>query len=253
LFSGIGVALMTLFDDRLEVDTAATAGLAAQLAELGVKAVVVCGTTGEAATLDPAEKVSLWKAVRDALGPRSGVPLIAGTGAPSAHQAARLTAAARDAGADAVLTLSPPGTDQPLRYYEVVGAVAGDMPVLAYHYPGASAPGIALEALTDLPVAGLKDSSGDPARLLETLSTWDKPIYSGSSAMIPYAAALGCAGMILGLANVEPEACAAAFSGDVGAQLKLASANKAAHTRFPAGLKELAAARFGCSTARRTA
>jgi dihydrodipicolinate synthase/N-acetylneuraminate lyase len=247
LFEGVGVALVTLFDDDLGLDAPATADLAAQLVELGVRAVLVAGTNGEAAALSPEERSELLAAVRQAVPAQRGVPVIAGTGAPSAHQAKRLTAAARDGGADAALVLSPPGTTDPRPYYEAVAGAAGAMPVLAYHFPRVSAPGIPVEALADLPVVGEKDSSGDPDRLLETLATWDRPVYSGSSALIVYAGALGAAGMILGLANAEPEVCAAAFSGDAGAQLRLVSAHKAAQARFPAGIKGLVAARFGCS------
>jgi dihydrodipicolinate synthase/N-acetylneuraminate lyase len=251
LFEGVGVALVTLFDDELELDAPATADLAARLVELGVRAVVVAGTNGEASTLSPEERARLLAAVRQAVPAGTGVPVIAGTGAPSAYQATRLTAAARDGGADAALALSPPGAVDPRPYYEAVAAAAGTMPVLAYHFPKVSPPGIALEALADLPVVGQKDSSADPDRLLATLAGWDRPVYLGSSALIPYAAELGCAGMVLGLANAEPEACVAAFAGDVGAQLKLAGAHKAAQARFPGGIKGLVAARFGCSPAAR--
>jgi dihydrodipicolinate synthase/N-acetylneuraminate lyase len=247
LFEGVGVALVTLFDSDLELDAPATADLAAQLVELGVKAVVVAGTNGEASCLNPEERSRLLAAVRKAVPVGTGVPVIAGTGAPSAHQATRLTAAARDGGADAALALSPPGTADPRPYYEAVATAAGTMPVLAYHFPRVSAPGIPIEVLADLPVAGQKDSSGDPDRLLETVASWDRPVYSGSTALIIYAGAIGCAGMVLGLANAEPEACTAAFGGDAGAQLKLATAHKAAQARFPAGIKGLVAARFGTS------
>lgn len=248
VFSGVGVALVTLFDNHLELDARATADLASRLVELGVKAVVVAGTTGEAAALDPEERTELLVAVRKVVPEGRGVPLIAGTGAPSARQAARLTAAARDAGADAVLALSPPGAPDPRPYYEVVKKVAGDLPVLAYHFPRTSAPGIPLAALSDLPVVGLKDSSGEPSRLLQTLSTWDRAVYSGSAALTTFAGTVGCAGSILALANAEPEACVEAFAGDAATQVRLAQAIAACEAGFPAGIKGLVAARFGYST-----
>ena len=91
VFRGVAVALVTLFDESLELDAEGTAELAVRLVDLGVKAVVVGGTTGEAAALDPEERSELLAAVRKALPQGSGVPVIAGTGAPSARQAARLT------------------------------------------------------------------------------------------------------------------------------------------------------------------
>src|SRR5215207_6103678 len=144
-FTGVGVALVTLFDDGGEVDLDATATLAADLVGAGVTAVVLAGSTGEAAALDAAERVALVDVVRAAV--PAGVPIIVGTGAPSARQAARLTA-------------------------EVVsGAADGAVPVMAYHFPLMSGPGIdvdVLPRLTDVAVVGLKDSSGDASRLVRT-------------------------------------------------------------------------------------
>ncbi|HTV12209.1 MAG TPA: dihydrodipicolinate synthase family protein [Acidimicrobiales bacterium] len=246
IFNGIGVALVTLFRPDGELDAPATADLATQLVELGARAVVVAGTTGEAAALEHDERSELVAAVRAALPQSCGVPLVAGVGAPSARQASRFTRAAINLGADAVLALSPPRTDDPLSYYQEVAVAADGIPVIGYHYPAVSPPGISLEALAELPVAALKDSSADAGRLLATLDSWDRPVYVGSSALITLGATLGCAGAILALANAEPEVCQAAFAGDAGAQLKLAKF-RPAEARFPHGLKELVAARFGCS------
>ena len=98
----------------------------------------MAGTTGEAATLDAEERSDLLIAVRSAVDGR--VPVLAGTGAPSARQAVVLSRRAADDGADALLVLSPAGVPDPRPYYERV-ASAVDIPVLAYHYPKASAPG----------------------------------------------------------------------------------------------------------------
>lgn len=247
-FTGVGVALATLFDEEGELDVAATATHAARLVDLGVRAVVVAGSTGEAFALSPEERVLLLVAVREAV--PDPVPVIAGTGAPSTRQAGALTRSAREHGANGVLVLSPPGVADPRSYYEAVAQAAADVPVLAYHYPNVSPPGVPLDVLGDLPVAGLKDSSGDPNRLLEELE-FAIPLYTGSSAILALAGPLGCAGAILSLANVEPEECASAFAGDAKAQRRLASAHHQAHISFPRGLKELMAKRFGTSTVAR--
>jgi dihydrodipicolinate synthase/N-acetylneuraminate lyase len=247
LFTGVGVALVTLFDDTGKVDAKATAGHAATLVGLGVRAVVVGGSTGEAATLDRAERAALLDEVRGAVG--GAVPVVAGTGAPSAGQAAALTADAREHGADGVLVLSPPGSRDLPAYYARVAEAAGDLPVLAYHFPAAAPPGIPLEQLADLPVAGLKDSSGDADRLLAERAAYAGWLYVGSSALLVQAGAVGCAGAILALANAEPEGCVAAFAGDGEAQLALAAAHERAQRAFPAGLKALLAGRFGTSPA----
>ena len=65
-FTGVGVALLTFFDDGGAVDVAATAAHARRLAEAGVRAVLVAGTTGEAETLDDPEREELIAATRDA-------------------------------------------------------------------------------------------------------------------------------------------------------------------------------------------
>jgi 4-hydroxy-tetrahydrodipicolinate synthase len=218
VFSGVGVALVTLFGDDGDVDAAATAEHAVALVEAGVRAVV---------------------------------PVLAGTGGPSPRQAVALTAAAVDHGADAVLVLSPPGAADVRPYYDAVAKAAGATPVLAYHYPAVSPPGIRVAALSDLPIAGCKDSTGDPDRLLEELTDWGGPLYVGSSAVVSYAGALGCEGAILALANAEPERCVRAFAGDAAAQLELAGPHAFARGRFPAGIKELTARRFGTSTVAR--
>jgi 4-hydroxy-tetrahydrodipicolinate synthase len=246
VFTGVGVALVTLFDDRGDLDAAATARLAAQLVELGVRGVVVAGTTGEAATLEAGERVALLDAVRREL--RSSVPVIAGTGASSARRAVAFTRDAVEHGADAILTLSPPGATDPRPYYEAVTKAATGTPVLAYHFPKVAPPGIAVHQLGDLPVAGVKDSSGDAERLLHELHEYEGPVYTGSSALLSFAGPLGCAGAILSLANVEPERCARAFSGDVVAQVALAESHLAAHEQFPRRLKKMVANRFGTST-----
>lgn len=247
-FRGVGVALVTVFDDDRRLDARSTAELAAALVGSGIDAVVVAGSTGEAAALDLDERTELLAAVRAAV---TSVPVIAGTGAPSAGQAATYTERAVDGGADAVLVLSPPGTPDPRGYYEEVAKHAGGAPVLAYHYPNVSSPGIPVEALADLPVEGCKDSTGSAERLLLTATTWDGALYTGSSALLSFAGPIGCAGAILALANAEPELCVAAFAGDAQAQRRLAGPHFAAQARFPSGIKALTARRFGTSTAHR--
>ncbi|MEX1288408.1 MAG: dihydrodipicolinate synthase family protein [Acidimicrobiia bacterium] len=242
-FTGVGVALTTLFGERLAVDTAATAEHAARLVDLGLTAVIVAGTTGEAAALDPDERMDLVSAVRAAV--PDEVPVVAGTGAASAHGAAALTQQAVAAGADAVLALSPPRSSDLRAYYTAVGHAAGDVPVLAYHFPAVSAPGIPVGALDHLPIAGCKDSSGDPNRLLDELTGTGVPIYVGNSALLALAGPLGAAGAILAAANVAPELCLAAFGGDASAQRELAPIHAATRLPLPEGTKLEMARRWG--------
>jgi 4-hydroxy-tetrahydrodipicolinate synthase len=248
LFTGVGVALVTVFADDGALDAEATAGLAVQLVELGVRSVLVAGTTGEAITLSADERSDLISAVRAAV--PTAVPVIAGTGAPTGHQAAELTGRAFDAGADAALVLSPPRVADPRRYYDRV-AKAATGPVLAYHFPIASSPGIPVHLLPELPVSGLKDSSGDAGRLLDEVEIFRGDLYLGSAPLLALGAAVGIAGAILAAANVAPEPCAAAFAGDGAQQAALARVHRAVSADFPTGIKCLVADRFGVSPATR--
>jgi len=243
VFTGVGVALVTLFTADGAVDPGPTSNLASELVARGMRAVLVCGTTGEAATLTEAERATLVRAVRAVL--PAGVPVLAGTGAPSARQAAALTAGAIRAGADAVLAFPPPGSRDLAGYYAAVAAAAGERPVLAYHFPRVSAPGVPVEALAGLPVAGVKDSSGDPDRLLDELAHYPGATYVGSSALLALAGPIGAAGAILALANIEPEACVAAFAGDAAVQCRLAEPHLAVKRGGPAALKEVLARSHG--------
>jgi len=243
LFTGVGVALVTLMDDAGGVDAAATGALAAELAGRGMQAVLACGTTGEAGTLTDAERVEVVRAVRDAL--PSDVQVLAGTGAVSATRAAELTAAAAAAGADAVLAWPPPGSEDLPGYFAAVAGAARGLPVLAYHIPWVSAPGVPVSALADLPIAGLKDSAGDPDRLLAEIAHYPGRTYVGSSALLALAGPLGGTGAILAVANAEPELCSAAFAGDAQAQHKLIDTHLAVREGGVPALKRILAGQRG--------
>lgn len=244
LFRGVGVALLSFFDGSGDLMAEATAAHAARLVEAGVAAVLVAGTTGEAAALTPEERLALLAAVRAAV---SAVPVIMGTGAPSARQAVELTAAACDHGADAILALSPVGCADPRSYYDQVAKAAGTMPALAYHYPSVSAPGISLRHLAELAVSGCKDSSGDAERLELTAGLFGGAVWVGSPSLTLLAGALGTAGAILALANLDPASCLAAYAGDGAAQRHLAELHSSTSPSYPADLKEMVARRYGTS------
>lgn len=246
VFTGVAAALVTLFDEHGHVDQDATATHAVHLVERGIRAVVVAGTTGEASHLSMKERLHLFDAVKSAVGDR--VPVILGTGdlAPGVS-VPDLTARAAEHCASAALVLSPSKGDVREFYGEVVAA-AGSMPVLAYHYPKQSPPGISLDDLKALKVSGLKDSTGDIERMLETLAVFKKPFYSGNAAVLAYAGQLGCTGAILAAANLEPERCVDAFAGDIGAQKDLLPAQRIVSNYGVKGIKEELARRHGVST-----
>jgi 4-hydroxy-tetrahydrodipicolinate synthase len=247
-FTGVGVALVTLFDRAGELDAAATAEHAVRLVDAGIRGVLVSGTTGEAAALDADERSALLRAVREAVGDRA--PVVAGTGAPSARQAVALSQRAAAEGADALLVLSPPGTEDPRPYYDAV-ARAVDVPVLAYHFPPSSAPGIPVDLLCDLPVTGIKDSTGDPARLAVEIDLISAGVYTGSPALVLQAQAMGASGAMLALANVDPEGCVRAWQGDGICQRELINGHRAGALAGIAGLKRAIAGLHGTSVTTR--
>jgi dihydrodipicolinate synthase/N-acetylneuraminate lyase len=181
------------------------------------------------------------------------VPVVAGASGEWWRPAANRVVAAVSAGADAVL-VAPPRTGGDLGgFYANVAAAAGDAPVLAYHYPGAAGGAVPLDALAGLPVRGTKDSSGDPERLLREIDGYPGWTYIGSAPLVLYAAALGGTGAILAAANLVPEDCLAAWDGDAAAQRRLLTAHLACRDRFPHGLKEAMARRYGTPVACRMA
>jgi 4-hydroxy-tetrahydrodipicolinate synthase len=252
-FTGVGVALLTFFDDDGAVDVPATVAHAQRVVDAGVRAVLVAGTTGEAETLEDAEREELIAATRDAL--PADVTVIAGASGAWTRAAAARALSARKAGADTVL-VSPAraGVDTVSLFAAVADAVGDPDRVIAYHNPGPlGVPGIDVEALPTLAIGAVKDSSADPVRLLHELSTWDGHVYVGSAAILALAGPLGAAGALLAFANVEPETCIAAFGGDAAAQRSLAGLAVAVRGSGLRALKEAAATRYGTSTVRRLA
>src|SRR2546423_6346395 len=115
LWRGVAVALVTLFEpDGVRVDAAATAAHAARLVDLGVRGVLVAGSTGEADALTDDERIELIVAVRAAC---PAVPVIAGASGPWRGPAAVRAPAAVKAGAGPGLVAPPPrGLDPPAHY-----------------------------------------------------------------------------------------------------------------------------------------
>ena len=146
-----------------------------------------------------------------------------------------------------MLALSPPQSSDARPYYELVAEAAGGAPLLAYHFPAVSPPGLPVAVLSELAVVGIKDSSGDVRRLYEELEAFSGWLFTGSTNLVLLAGALDCAGAILGIANLEPELAVRAFAGDAKAQRQLVTATDALAGRWPHALKQAVAARFGTS------
>ena len=248
IWTGPAVAVVTLFDDDGTMLAEETAAHAARVVAAGIRGVVVAGSTGEAAALSDAERADLVATVKAAC---PEVPVVCGAGGEWWGQAAARTAAVVKAGADAVL-VAPPRLGGALdTYYGRVAEAAAGTPVLAYHYPGVAGGEVPVEALAGLPVAGVKDSSGNPARLAQEIDLdWPGAVYTGAAALLGYASWLGATGAIVAAANVVPEQCVAAWSGDAAAQHEVARTERA-YRAAPGGVKGAMAARFGTPAGRR--
>ena len=137
MVSGVITAMVTPFDEGGQLDAEAARRLARHLAEHGSHGLVLAGTTGESPTLDDAEKLELLAAVRDELGDE--LTLILGTGSNDTRHSVELTRAAVDAGADAVLVVTPyynkPNRAGLRGHVEAVAEAAGETPVVLYNIP----------------------------------------------------------------------------------------------------------------------
>jgi 4-hydroxy-tetrahydrodipicolinate synthase len=133
---GVLTAMVTPFDESGALDEAAARNLARHLVDNGSHGVVVAGTTGESPTLSDEEDRALLAAVKDEIGDRATV--ICGTGTNDTRHSQELSAQAAEAGADAVLVVTPyynkPNRAGIIGHYEAVAAAAG-IPVIAYNIP----------------------------------------------------------------------------------------------------------------------
>jgi 4-hydroxy-tetrahydrodipicolinate synthase len=171
---GVITAMVTPFTEDRSVDEAAARKLARHLIEHGSHGLVLAGTTGESPTLDDEEKLSLLRAIRDELG--SDVLLICGTGSNDTRHSERLSAAAADAGADAVLAVTPyynkPNRAGILAHYRAVAKAAG-VPVLLYNIPSRVVVNLPPDLLAELAqienVVGVKQANDDELQPIDGL------------------------------------------------------------------------------------
>lgn len=204
LFTGMGVALVTPFGEKRE---AATLKLLDYIGD-SADALVALGTTGEASTMTQAEKLAFVKLVKA----HTKLPVIVGAGSNSTAQAVENTVNYKDAGADAVLIVTP--------YYNKCtqkGLIAhyGEIdkcgiPIIVYNVPGRTGLNVLPEtaaALAELEnVVAIKEASGNMAQIMETirLVRGRIDVYSGDDGLTVPAVAMGAKGVISVAGNVAP-------------------------------------------------
>jgi 4-hydroxy-tetrahydrodipicolinate synthase len=210
-FTGSGVALVTPFNSD-GVNERVLRELVRFHLEHGTDALVVNGSTGEAATMSPTEQRRAVEVVVDEAGGR--LPVIAGAGGSDTAAVAQLAREARAAGADALL-LAPPPYNKPtqrgmIAHFRAV-MDAGDLPVILYNVPGRTACNLLPETVAELAgadarVIGVKEASGDISQVAELARVVaDRiAIYSGNDDQVVPLLALGGRGVISVLANIAP-------------------------------------------------
>lgn len=210
-FDGSGVALVTPFDEG-GVNEAVLRALVRFHHASHTAALVVCGSTGEAAAMSRAEQQAAVAAVVAENGGR--LPVIAGAGGSDTAEVVQLAVQAKAAGADALLVSAPPYNRPPQRGIVAhVRAIldAADLPVILYNVPSRSAvnmlPATIAELAADERVIGVKEASGDITQVAELARlVGDRvAIWSGNDDQVVPLLALGGRGVISVAANVAPE------------------------------------------------
>jgi 4-hydroxy-tetrahydrodipicolinate synthase len=211
-FQGAFVALVTPFKKSGEVDKEAFCRLIEHCLAGGVAGLVPCGTTGEKATLTPAEHREVIALCVEQTAGRAAV--IAGTGSNDTAHAAMMATFAREAGADAALSVTPyynkPTQEGLYRHYSTIAAQA-QIPLVVYNVPGRTSVNLAPETmirLWDNPlIAGLKDASGNVEYAMTLLQAGlpdGFSLLSGDDSLAVPMIALGGHGCISVIANEMP-------------------------------------------------
>ena len=232
IFKGIATALITPFTASGEVDYETYGRLIDWQIESGIDALVSCGTTGEGPTLSDAEHKEVVRFCVERANGR--VPVIAGTGSNDTAYAIELTKFACDAGADAMLVVTPyynKATQKGLIASFSAIADASTRPLILYNVPsrnGCNIQPATYAALADHPnIQAIKEANGNISSIVETMSLVQGKLdlYSGNDDQIVPILSMGGAGCISVLSNILPrETCEITrrfFAGDVAGAAQL--------------------------------
>lgn len=218
-FAGSLVALITPFrpgasgDEAGEVDEERLRALVEYQIRNGTSGLVPCGTTGESVTLSEEEHERVVRIVVETANGR--VPVIAGAGSNSTAHAIHLSKAAKRAGADALLIVTPyynkPTQSGMYLHFEAI-AKAVDLPIVVYNIPGRTSINLFPETLARLSkidnIVGVKESTGVMDQVSQTVALCgpDFSVLSGDDSLTLPIMSLGGSGVISVIANVAPRA-----------------------------------------------
>ena len=235
IFKGMASAVVTPMNEN-GVDYEAFGRFIDFQIENGINALVVVGTTGENATLEPWEQKEV---IRFAVEHTAGrVPVIAGTGTNNTEHVLANTKAACEVGADAILVVTPyynKATQNGLIKHFTTVADASTVPVILYNVPGRTGCNLQPKTVAKLAehpnIVAIKEAAGNMAQMVELAALCgDKlDIYSGEDALTVPFISMGAAGTISVLSNVAPKlsvemtdkALAGDFAGAAALQCKL--------------------------------
>ena len=212
IFRGAAPALVTPFDNSGDIDEPAFRRLIDRQIEAGSASLVVLGTTGENATISPAERSRL---VECAIGHVNGrVPVIIGTGNNSTSESITFSREADRLGADGLLVVGPYYNKPPQAGFKAHVAAIADAaacPIILYNVPGRTAFDATAETILELAeeiptVAGVKEASGDLSKVTDIM--YGRPegfaVYAGDDEFTLFFMALGADGVISVVSNVFP-------------------------------------------------
>jgi 4-hydroxy-tetrahydrodipicolinate synthase len=211
MFEGVFPALITPFNADNRIDVTSFKNIVEYVEKGGVAGVVACGTTGESATMSTQEHMDLIDLTVDC----AKTIVIAGTGSNNTTEAVELTRHAYDAGANAVLIISPyynkPNNAGLIAHFSSI-ARSADIPVILYNVPSRTGQDMPLEVITELAqienIIGIKEASGNPvkvSRIIENTVDDDFVVLSGEDGLTLPLMCMGAVGVISVVANVVPE------------------------------------------------
>ena len=233
IFKGAGVAIITPFHEDGSVDYERFGELIEYQIANRTDAIIVCGTTGESATLTHEEHLDVIRYCVEKVNHR--IPVIAGTGSNCTETAVYLSTEAEKIGADALLLVTPyynKATQNGLYQHFKTVADAVKLPILLYNVPGRTGTTIQPETAVRLckeveNIVGIKDATGNISQTAHLMSIADGcvDLYSGEDAIIVPILSLGGKGVISVLSNVAPrqthEICSRYFEGDTAGSMEL--------------------------------
>lgn len=211
-FSGVMTALVTPFTKSGQFDDAAMRRLVEFQITEGINGLVVCGSTGEAATQSDEEYCHVVKTVVEAAEGR--VPVIAGAGSNNTTRAADLSKMAEQAGADGLLHVTPfynkPTPNGLLAHYRAI-AEASELPIILYNVPGRTGSNVTAETTLRLAreigsVVAVKEASGNIEQIMEIIAGSPEgfQVLSGDDALTLPMIACGAQGLVSVASNEIP-------------------------------------------------